>query len=274
MKQKKKLTKYMAILTSIVALRLLTPSDVERTSAKEEIILEEDLFSLEDVLLLTSSDSLGNMTYTFAYEIEENYVSITNPTQIFSKEIPNLIETDFYWLPDKTYKTSLVNTKSFFLKNNLETDKAYTKEELSVLESTYNSFLYNPYLDLKEKTYKIDDLILLFDVNGNFSIYSKEYSITYEGSTYYYNLLDLKSGLKCLQEGFASSTLYETSLYKPIDKENDLTICNLSFFLDEEQLSKGFLSYSELEDLLASLNNQEKTYEKVLAKKDVWYTCL
>ena len=130
-------------------------------------------------------------------------------------------------------------------------------------------FLYNPYLDLKEKKYAIDHLILLCDGYGTFSLYSKDFYVTYDNYTYYYNLLDLKSGLKCLQE-----KVYETSLYKQTDKENDFTICALSFFLNEEQISRGYLYYFELEDLLKSLNVQEKSYEKVLAKKDVWYTCL
>ena len=273
MKQKKKLTKYMAVLTSVAALRFLTPNHVEATPIKEESILEKGSFSLEDVLLVTSSDDLGNMTYTFAYETDERYVSITNPTKTFSKEIPNLTETNLYWLPDPVYDTFLINVQSFFMRNNLDTNQEYTIEELNALESTYNSFLYNPYLDLKEKTYAFDDLILLCDTNGIFSIYSKEYSCFYKDYTYYYNLLDLKSGLKCQQE-----EVYETSLYKQMYNENNLTICAISFFLNEEQLKKGYLSYFELEDLVNSLNVQEKTnskpYEKVLAKKDVWYTCL
>ena len=238
-------------LSSFLATSYVSSFDSKAVEKIEDA--QKDEFQIEDLRVVVQTDLLGNLKYTFVTKEEPSL-----------NTMHYLEEENAYYIPDQEIQKTYMDASKFFKMNLLDVNKTYTKEELEVLEDTYSTFLYNPYLYIKDDRFAIEDLFLVQD-DFTMHLYSKKYFVTVEDNLYYYDLLDFKNGLKCTKE---NQIIKETSLYKKLEENNHYMVCDLSFFLNEQQKEKGYLTYGEIVDLLKTLNPEIKNVEeKMLASR-------
>lgn len=247
-----------------------------------DITLEQETYSLSNLDLVCVSDALGNKKYYFVEQGNDSlgYKSITNPQLQFDSTIPNLKETGHYWVPDSTKSISLINSLDLVIMAGYEANETYTKDELIMLESIFGSFTFNPYLYIKDATFFLDNLFIVG--NGkSISIYDVHYCLplkeTKDNETrivlYFYDLTNFKKALKChygisleeekiLQEQSDYTylnTFYiekETSLYQGVKPVENYSIYNVRDYLTEEQMSRGFLYYYEVEEIVKKIKEE------------------
>lgn len=249
----------------------------------EETLEEKESYSIEEIDLVSVSDAIGNMEYYFVEEDknELEYKSITSEGVSFASTIPDLRETDSYWVPDSKNTVSLINAKNFLSCRGYDVTKEFTKEELEVLQDTFNSFLFNPYLWVEDEVFFLENLFLI-GTKDYVAIYDRNYSLSLienvngEDRTvvYYYDLTNFKKALKCnygisleqeqiLREKNDYSYLdtihieKETSLYLGTGKNANFYIYDLSYFLTESQIERGYLYKSEVEEIMENINLKE-----------------
>lgn len=266
--------------------------DAISSVVSEETFEEKESYSLEEIDLVSVSDAMGNMEYYFVEENKENseYQAISNIEIFYASTIPDLRETDSYWVPDATKAVSLINAKDFLISHGFDTTKTYTKEELISLQDTFNSFLFDPYLWVEDEVFYLENLfmigtedcITMYDRNFYLSLIE---NVDGEDRTvvYYYDLTNFKKALKChygitlmqekaLRENNDYSYLdgfimeKETSLYLGTEENNNFYIYDLSYFLTESQIERGYLYKFEVEEIIETLNPKET--QIILALKD------
>ena len=249
----------------------------------EETLEEKESYSIEEIDLVSVSDAMGNMKYYFVEENKENseYQAISNIEISYAFTIPDLRETDSYWVPDTTKAVSLINAKEFLISHGYDATKTYTKEELEVLQDTFNSFLFNPYLWVEDEVFYLENLFMI-GTEDYVTMYDRNYSLSLienvngEDRTvvYYYDLTNFKKALKChygitlkqeqvLRENNDYSYLdgfimeKETSLYLRTGKNANFYIYDLSYFLTESQIERGYLYKFEVEEIMENINLKE-----------------
>ncbi len=280
-------------LTSLLSTSKVDAAPIEKdtTTYEESIDKNQGLFSIPELDLISVSDTLGNKKYYFVNLIYDSqkgdwkYQSITKPNLDFEKGIPILKETEYYWIPDSTYPVSLINLQEIVEMSGYDPLASYTIGELEMMEETFSSFNFNPYLYLQDVEFSIDNILIVG--NGeNVSIYDRNYCLALEENVnnevrtelYFYNLMNFKKGLKCncgitleeeqilrSQNDYSyMDTIYiekETSLCSwNTLKENDFTVYNAYDYLNEEQIERGYIYYYEIEELIkntSSFENEE-----------------
>lgn len=262
--------------------------DLTSTVYEKEFKEKEDIYSLSELELMSVSDDLGNMHYYFVKHTDTGkYQSITNPEIMYEDSIPNL--EMYYWVPDYTRPISVMNAQDFLTMNKYIINQSYTKEELQALENTFSTFLYNPFLWVKDETFSIHDLFMIGN-EEHISIYDANYYVRVEETNqkekrtvlYYYNLTNFKQALKCNygitleeEQQLRSQMDYsylehieiekETSLYRKNNYNVQYFIYDLSDYLTTAQKDRGFLYYSEIEEIVKSVNSK---------KEQVWLLAL
>lgn len=219
---------------------------------------KEKLYKIDDLLMISNTDILGNTNYHFVTdESEGKYNSITNPDITYQDTIPVLNETKYYWIPDILENLALIDGSSITNIAGFSNEENYTKNELEKIEDTISSFYFNPYLYLKESSFKIDNLFLVLD-DYEISIYDKTFYLelndNLEVVRYYYCLTDLKKGIKAnVNNDNVTIKEVTTSYISNINKEH-FVICDIKFFLNKDKLEKGIIHFSDIEELNNLLN--------------------
>lgn len=289
---------FLNVVLALTMSGILTSTEMKEENPKTDLIfyeedtnIEQENYSLSNLDLVSISDALGNKKYYFVEQDHRSleYKSITNPQLEFANTIPNLKETGHYWVPDSTKSISLLNSSDLAIMAGYNVNDSYTQDELAILESIFSSFTFNPYLYVKNATFSIENLFMVG--NGEtISIYDVNYCLplkeTNENETrtilYFYDVTNFKKALKChygifleeerkLQEQNNYSyrnTFYiekETSLYQGyIFLESNYYVYNIKDYLTEEQMSRGFIYYSEIEEIIKNVNEELNPYNRVL----------
>lgn len=289
---------FLNVVLALTMSGILTSTEIKEENPKTDFIFyeedtneEQETYSLSNLDLVSVSDALGNKKYYFVEQdyYSLGYKSITNPQLEFASTIPNLKETGHYWVPDSTKSISLLNSTDLAMMAGYDVREKYTIDDLIMLETIFSNFAFNPYLYVKDATFSIDNLFMVG--NGEtISIYDVNYCLpleeTVENETrtilYFYDVTNFKKALKChygisleeerkLQEQndySYKSTFYiekETSLYQRYTLlESDYYVYNIKDYLTEEQMSRGFIYYSEIEELKKNVNQELKSHNRVL----------
>ncbi len=278
---------FFNVVLALTMSGLLTSTEIKEENPKTDFIfyekdtnIEQKSYTLSSLDLVSISDALGNKKYYFVEQdtCSLEYKSITNPQLEFSSTIPNLKETGHYWVPDATKSIALLNSFDLTMMAGYDVNDNYTQDELAMLESIFNNFNFNPYLYVKNATFSIENLFMVG--NGeSISIYDVNYCLpleeTIENETrtilYFYDVTNFKKALKChygisleeeqiLQEQNNYSyrnTFYiekETSLYQGYTFLDDYYLYNVMNYLTEEQIARGFVYYSEIEEIIKNVN--------------------
>lgn len=288
---------FLNVVLALTMSGILTSTEMkEENPTTEFIFYEEDtkeeqkVYSLSMLDLVSVSDALGNKKYYFVEQDDASleYKSITNPSIKFASIIPNLKETGHYWVPDFANSISLLNSYDLVMKAGYDVTEKYTKDDLIMLETIFNNFTFNPYLYVKDATFSIENLFMVG--NGEtISIYDVNYCLSLEETIeneertilYFYDLINFKNALKCdyglsleeekrrqEQKDYSYRNIFyiekSTSLYAGYSLEQNFFIYNVLDFLTEEQISRGFLYYSEIEELIKNINQELKPNKRVL----------
>lgn len=267
-----KLINYLLVLGIMATFKTAEPCE-KRVEIKTTILeedIEKESYSLSELNLLSICDEFGTIHYYFAIQKNKEYQAITNPRIAYKDTIFNLKETGYYWIPDKNKPVCVISVIDFFLLNDYDTEKMYTIEELKTIEEEFSSILFNPFLRMKESTFPIEDLFMVGDGN-HISMYNKNCCLELEEnkktSLYYYDLLDLKMGLKCyyeiqenMEKEYVRKTIIEkiTALYSLEKESREFYTYDVLEFLTEEQKARGFLYYEEIESIIEEVNPKIK----------------
>lgn len=290
---------FLNVVLALTMSGILTSTEMKEENPKIDFIFyeentneDQETYSLSNLDLVSVSDALGNKKYYFVEQeyYSLGYKSITNPQLEFASTIPNLKETGHYWVPDFTKPISLLNSSDLAMMAGYDVKEKYTIDELSMLETIFSNFNFNPYLYVKDATFFIENLFMVG--NGEaISIYDVNYCLpleeTIENETrtilYFYDITNFKKALKChygisLEEERRRqeqndysyrNTFYiekEISLYQGYTLlESDYYVYNIKDYLTEEQINRGFIYYSEIEEIIKNVNQNDKQAVLMLA---------